>query len=213
MSKARTIADISSKLDDEFTWRKRELIFIYQEIQGCKGDVQVALIRAAIVLLYAHWEGFVKNAAELFLKYVESRKHKIQQVTFNLAALALRKQLDTITETNKYTLRTAALQEILSQLSANVKLTYNTSVSAKSNLNNEVFTEIAHVIGLNVASYTSVSSDIDGLVNYRNKIAHGEYLWMNVAEYKEYSENILQIMSIIKTDIENSCVTKSYLIP
>jgi len=163
------------------------------------------------VLLYAHWEGFIKRSAESFLEYVERKNHHINEITFNLAALSLRKQLDMIKATNKYSKRTESLQEIQNSLSNNAILSYNVAISAKSNLNNNVFLEIAHILGLNISFYEVHASDINDLVDDRNKIAHGEDHWITMRSYKEREERILKIMTDIKTDIENNCALKSYL--
>ncbi|MEX6396638.1 MAE_28990/MAE_18760 family HEPN-like nuclease [Providencia hangzhouensis] len=53
-----------------FIWRKHEISSINGQILGARKSVRTTLIRAAITLMYAHWEGHVKKAAEVYLTYL-----------------------------------------------------------------------------------------------------------------------------------------------
>ena len=51
-------------------WRRRELISIKQSIQDSRSHEETLLCRVAVVFSYAHWEGFVKDAATAYVSYV-----------------------------------------------------------------------------------------------------------------------------------------------
>lgn len=63
-------------LDNDLAWRIKELSIIKNKIPQAKNNEQEALIRAGVTILYAHWEGFVKNAAECYLNFVSLRRLK-----------------------------------------------------------------------------------------------------------------------------------------
>lgn len=72
--KIRTIEELQNRLDDDFAWRRKELTVIYTNVSSSKQNQLNTNIRIGVVMLYAHWEGFIKNAAELYLIYVSSKK-------------------------------------------------------------------------------------------------------------------------------------------
>ncbi len=71
MRKIRSLTNLADALAAEFAWRKKELhglktIVIANE----KTHNRDLCIRAAVTLLYAHWEGSVKQAAGYYLEFV-----------------------------------------------------------------------------------------------------------------------------------------------
>uniref|UniRef100_UPI0004A3AE3E MAE_28990/MAE_18760 family HEPN-like nuclease n=1 Tax=Vibrio parahaemolyticus TaxID=670 RepID=UPI0004A3AE3E len=70
MSKIRTVEALVDKLDKELSWRRLEISAIKTGIRKAKGNVCKAYIRSAIPLVYAHWEGFIKESASLYLEFV-----------------------------------------------------------------------------------------------------------------------------------------------
>ena len=61
---------LESSVERDLLWRKREISHIYLQIQAAEGDIQIALLRAALVMLYAHWEGFIKNTTEQYINFI-----------------------------------------------------------------------------------------------------------------------------------------------
>ncbi|WP_219238112.1 MAE_28990/MAE_18760 family HEPN-like nuclease [Stakelama flava] len=45
------------------------------------GQKSKAFTRAGVGLLYAHWEGFVKRSAELYVEYISNRGLKYKNLT------------------------------------------------------------------------------------------------------------------------------------
>ena len=72
--KIRTARQLRVALSAELIWRKKELATIRSLIRSKKWttDQRNAIIRSAITVLYAHWEGFVKAAASAYLEFVSS---------------------------------------------------------------------------------------------------------------------------------------------
>lgn len=54
-----TVEDLVTKIDEDLSWRKKELYFIKTQIPKDKSPKQSAYLRLAIPLLYAHWEGLL----------------------------------------------------------------------------------------------------------------------------------------------------------
>ncbi|MGB3758923.1 MAG: MAE_28990/MAE_18760 family HEPN-like nuclease [Rivularia sp. (in: cyanobacteria)] len=87
--KLRTAEQLSDKLSDELAWRKKELSEVKSLVETkfslSKHD---ALIRSGICLLYAHWEGFVKLAANSYLEYVRMQKLCYKDLSSNFLAFS-----------------------------------------------------------------------------------------------------------------------------
>jgi hypothetical protein len=72
MKPPRTAYQLQQKLDKDFAWRLQEIASIRKSIHSASGRNQVALLRAAVPLLYAHWEGFIKTASFGYAGYISS---------------------------------------------------------------------------------------------------------------------------------------------
>ena len=67
----KKITDFSDQLYHELAWRKKELSTLRFSLNQVTDEQQIESIsRASIVMLYAHWEGFIKAAARSYLKHV-----------------------------------------------------------------------------------------------------------------------------------------------
>jgi hypothetical protein len=206
--KIPTSTELSEFLTRELTWRKRELLSLSLLIQKAKGYDKNTLIRAGIVMLYAHWEGYVKNAAEAYIDYI-NRRHLIHSyVQDNFAAASLKNFLSRLKTTNKYSLITSCYSEIKSH--HNKKVSISTNIDTKSNLRKEAFGEILHLLGIPLNGFETSLSFINTLVDDRNYIAHGEYLPITESKYKEIERKTLELIKMFKTDIENSCVLEKF---
>ena len=62
MTNVRTTTLLQQAMSEEFTWRKKELHNIKSLVRDNeKTHLKDMCVRAAVTMLYAHWEGFVKK--------------------------------------------------------------------------------------------------------------------------------------------------------
>lgn len=73
MSKIRTIDQLQTILDGEFSWRLKEIANLKIVVRSSDKLSRNTAVRAAIPLLYGHWEGFIKNASTHYLDYVNGQ--------------------------------------------------------------------------------------------------------------------------------------------
>ena len=78
--KIRTENDLQDAIDSELAWRKRELSAVRSNIASARKFAKDTAIRAGIALLYAHWEGSIKNVAAYYLEYVATLKLPYRQL-------------------------------------------------------------------------------------------------------------------------------------
>ncbi|MEG4421357.1 MAE_28990/MAE_18760 family HEPN-like nuclease [Microcoleus sp. LAD1_D5] len=211
--KNRTLLDLQDNLDEDFGWRIKELSLLKSKIPNTpnRDALQDALIRAGIAMLYAHWEGFVKCAAENYLNYVSLKKFRHAQLESCFVALCLKNKINEMDNTNKFDLQTAAVDFMLQQLNERANIPYEGIIQTKSNLSFIVFRDICTVIGIDYKKYQLRETLIDKqLLQVRNTIAHGKYLSMNFNEYQNVYDTVIATMREIKDDIMNAAATEKF---
>lgn len=72
--KIRTLNDLQDMIDAEMAWRKKELYALKSNIQSSRAFAKETALRSGIALLYAHWEGAIKNIAYYYLIFVSYQK-------------------------------------------------------------------------------------------------------------------------------------------
>ena len=203
--KLRTLDNLQDRLDQEFGWRIKEIAEIKLALKSSRGLREATLIRAGIPLLYAHWEGFVKSAAEAYIGFIALKRLSLGDLASNFVALAARTYLEELTRSNRTKLHIDAVQFLRTQMASRAELRYNTKINTHSNLNSDVFEDIATTIGIDQARYHSRYNFLDSsLLARRNSIAHGEHLDLDIDAYSDLSDGVVTLLRWVKTDIQNS---------
>lgn len=213
MNKIRTVDDLSRRLYDNFTWRREELSALKNLIttKNFSPSKHNALLRSGITILYAHWEGYIKESGTCYLEFVSRRQLLYCDLKSNFVAIAMKEKLKDAQETNKATIFAEAAEFILHRASEQSKIPYEGIVSTGSNLSSSILREIICLLGLDYSFFESKENLIDERLLYRrNVIAHGEYISLDRDEYFELQEQVLLMMEDFRTQIENNAVAESY---
>jgi hypothetical protein len=208
----RTEEQLSDRLAKDLTWRKKELSAMKSliEAKNVSDQRHKVLLRSGVCILYSHWEGFVKLAANSYLEYVISKKLTYQELSSNFLALAMKEKLKEAKETHKPSLYIPVCEFFLSELNHRSILPKNV-ISTGSNLSSEILKEITYILGIDFSIYSTKSRVIDTqLLKTRNEIAHGEDSVFDRAEYLEVHREILEMLDIFCTQIENAASQKQF---
>ena len=204
--KIRTENDLQDAIDSELAWRKRELSAVRSNIASARKFAKDTAIRAGIALLYAHWEGSIKNVAAYYLEYVATLKLPYRQLKPNFLAIALKYDLKSFEESNKATVHTNIVRSVIP---------VEGIIKTNSNLNSEIFVEIMATLGLEHSEYESSFKLIDTvLLQKRNMIAHGEHLEtldLDEDRYYEIHDKILGLIQMFANQVSNAVSLKLYL--
>jgi len=207
--KVRTINELQDKLDNEIQWRKRELLdykFIVEKNKTSSSIVP--LIRGGIALGYAHWEGFVKNSASIYVSYISTKKIPLDKMKLNFLALTYMKKIN---KGNNIEECISLMQEVLSSNQKICKIYDKDIIDTRSNLKYHVLNDILTSLGFEKHFFSSKESFIDKkLVEPRNDIAHGTYRDVDYEDFKIVHENVIPLMEYFKTLIENSVSQEDY---
>lgn len=201
-------------IQNDFTWRDKELKLIYQIIPKDKNEKQSAFIRAAIPILYAHWEGFIKKSSEFYLEYVayySSKYLKYNQLLPQFITLSLNSALNK-TEVKNIIDKTEIIKYLLSNLNSTPIIPTKNIIQTKSNLTYFVFKEIMFILNIDDAKFIKHQALIDDLVENRNNIAHGNqnHKLIDFNTYENTYNDILSLMRLFKTEVENSALLQGF---
>lgn len=210
MARIRTLDQLQDALDKEMAWRVKE-IGTFRVGSKTNGDQRKPLIRAGIALLYAHWEGFIKCASEMYLEFVESRGLKYNELKTCFSVFGLKGKLDTLSDAKKSEANIAAIDFIMAELGSTAKLQISSAIRTDSNLTSKVFKNIAKSLDISTGPYETKFNLIDtSLVDRRNKVAHGEFLEVGGQDFGKLIDEILHLMRTYKTDLENAASRQTF---
>ena len=210
----RTVEQLSDKLAEDLIWRKRELSEVKSlvEQRSISSQRHNALIRSGLVILYAHWEGFVKSASSSYLEYVSMQRLRYEQLSSNFLALAMKMKLSEARGTNKPSLYIPVCNFFLFELSQRCSLPYKDVISTASNLSSEILREITYSLGIDFSPYSTKSVLIDiKLLGSRNNIAHGNNLLVDREKYLELHFEVINMLDLFRNQIENAAISKSFM--
>ena len=207
----RSLIQLIEFLNDDLAWRKRELTTVNFMLERSRHHQRSPLLRAAICLLYAHWEGFVKTAATGYISFVATRGLRYRDLTSNFVALGLRPKIREAGQSNRPSVHTSMVERLLSDLSDNAELDWRNSVNTRSNLNADTLREVLALLGLNDVSYLSKGQLLDEkLLANRNRVAHGERVEIDPSDYDLLHSEIIQLADWFSTDVQNAAATGQY---
>jgi len=209
----RTRSELTDRLDEDLALRKVELSAVKGEVDTAREERRSALIRAGVALLYAHWEGFVKQAATLYLNYVSMQGLRYDELAANFLGVAIKRALDEAADTKKAKTYTRVAHVFGSSLHQRAKLPYDV-VDTQSNLSVDVFTNILCLLGLQRDPYAPQEKPLIGrLLHLRNNIAHGRWMKVDEEEYQQLHQGIMNLLNLFRNDIDNATLTAAYRRP
>lgn len=224
-----SLSQLWTEIENEQSWRFDEIRFFQNRLAEIKSEEDREKYRKALVLiLYSHFEGFCKFAFLHYIKAVNEEKVKADEVNTSLAATALADLFDALRNTNKksdFFCRTLPDDTHLHRFSRdrefleNINEVYekNIQISEKvvdteSNLKPVILQKILFRLGFQHNKFDNLKDKISKLLNYRNKIAHGESkAGIPGKTYEELRENVYSIMNEVKRDIMDALINKEYL--
>lgn len=212
--KIRSLYELEEALDQDLAWRKHEIITITGQVTSSRKSAKITLMRAAIALMYSHWEGHVKNASEIYLAYLNSISPKYIDMKDNFKHISLRSKFDEGFSIKDYSSQKEIYEYILFGLNCNFSVNEKHIVKTNSNLKSEVFINIMEQLGLEFTDLELKSNFIDQvLLNNRNCIAHGERLNDQdiTNAYENIKNEIIDMLEIVNRTIRNAACNREYL--
>lgn len=76
MGNLRTLDGFEAHLTEDLKWREAELDTWFRFVRKARQHERSGLLRGGVTLLYAHWEGYIKEAARAYLEHVSRKGSK-----------------------------------------------------------------------------------------------------------------------------------------
>ena len=211
MSKPFTEDDLANQLNQDITWRIKEISDIKTAVRSADGAAKPALLRAMVTISYAHWEGHIRFSAQKFLFHIALRR-----IYFS----ALDRQfirnhfLPRLADLHRKSLEERgnfidAVQSAGGERYAKVN---ERLIDTRANLSSHVLTEICQVCGVDPKLFAPRETFIDVfLLKRRNSVAHGEDTLIGFEELDELANGTIEIMRIFSNELQTSAYLRRYM--
>ncbi len=211
--KVRSKEELVDRLTAYSGKRKRELVSLDQLLSRGRMRERIIARRAAIVFSYAHWEGFVKDAATAYVQYVAFRMVSLEKLTSNFQAISCRNHvLKASKATKRIEPHIKVVLRLTDMISEPAEIAPKSAIDTESNLSWDVFENICRIIGIDYSSYwPQYGPFMDDLFQNRCAIAHGEFLKPDEEYAKKSIRFTLDAIDWFKTDILNALQSDAYL--
>jgi len=203
------IETIAENLDQrrlEFTKLRRVLL------NYIGTPIEPAVIRMGIPMIYALWEGYIKEVCQLYLEYIEANVPCIVDLQPAILGYMWTSELRSLTGGLNFARKTAVASLALGSASAPVAF-HNTEkeIDTKSNLKYSVLEDIANHLCLDISALTTWKFHLNALVNLRNNIAHGSRpTSLSYADFDEYSCNMVALMEAFEQVLCNAVNNRAF---
>ena len=207
----RDESELTDYLDRDMSWRRRELTTLSHMVTRERRHVQTVVIRAGVCLLYAHWEGFIRTAAQGYLEYVANRRLRYRELRRNFLVIGMRSRIQRTLEQRSTAANVALVDAILDADTERMPSSIGNVIDTKSNLDSRILNEILLTVGFETSGYLSRERLLDvRLLGNRNKVAHGEQLDIDASDYVDLHGTVIDLMNRFKNDVENAVSARSY---
>ena len=214
MSNLKDCDKLVDKIDDELSWRKKELTQLRFIVSRASNENELTILRSSIVLLYAHWEGLVKRLLTLYLEHIVAQGLHNYELKSNFYAMSLSSEFEQFKKTGKASCYIKLTNTILNSTYDVPQIKCDRIIDTKSNLNSDLFKELMNLLDLDPSIHDTSFNLIDErLLARRNGIAHGENrkrFPLDKDEYYDIHTRIVQIMDDLATQIKDAAENKSY---
>jgi len=222
------ISDIYAEVEAEYAWRQDEIRFFQNQSTNAPENKQDQFRRVLILLLYAHFEGFCKFALILYVNNVNAANIKCGEANHAIAAASLADLFKTLRNPDKKCAefqralpddtelhQFARHREFIEQSARFEDRLVNipeTLVDTESNLKPTVLRKNLYRLGFPHEQLRHVEGDINKLLNYRNKIAHGaSTAGIEYQEYLDLRDAAFRIMDEVKRMVLEAIQNRHYL--
>lgn len=162
---------LESELTDDLAWRKSEINRLFQiaEIPSDEENerVHTAILKSLTLLIYSHWEGYVKRSSLAYLEFIVRQEIVLNSLNPNFHVISLKKSIKkvanahpqngksiiNITEVIKHLTEVEEIKVknffIKTNFNNPEKQKDNSFIDTGSNLNKESYKKILETIGIN----------------------------------------------------------------
>ncbi|WP_143684719.1 MAE_28990/MAE_18760 family HEPN-like nuclease [Variovorax sp. KK3] len=212
-----SLEGFQAKLTRDLSWRKKEISDFRVAVSGVTDSIY--LCRAGLVLICAHWEGFLRRSVELYIEHVFAKKLKIKELNPAFVALAYFSDVKKASESNypgsaDTHVRLAERirrgnEEICDIPGWTARTEGNPGSDVVERLLSSVGVDIK--IGLDDATWGATRVFInEQIVADRNRVAHGEGTPVSKEQFLERSQRLLDLLDALNNVLFDAAENERY---
>ena len=220
--KSRPDEKLIFELTTALSNRKKEITDFYMYIQGCQSSgIAEILNKSFILLLYAHWEGFIKEYTIKYFSFIISQKLVLSKLTENFLLIYLKSLLKTY-KVDKNIFQEKKILDLVSKGSKfKIKIDEyfeKYTVGSENNLKFKNYKNICTILNYSLIDETNVfETNLEKLVHNRNSIAHTglkakENTYSDILDIEIMKNLIVGEMENFHSFIEKNVVNREYLV-
>lgn len=223
------ISELWSEIEEDLSWRLNELRFFQNQLAALTSEQDRERFRRALVLLlYAHFEGYCKFALTLYVNSINRSGITCADATFAIAAASLSDLFKALRNPEK------KIPEFRNSLPDDAKLhqfgrerefvertaefglrpvkVADDVVDTESNLKPVVLRKNLYRLGFPPDQFAGHEGSINQLLEYRNKISHGEMqAGLSRNKYDTLRAAVYEVMNEMKLHVMKAIQDRSYL--
>jgi hypothetical protein len=208
-------AQLSLLLDRNLAWRKRELTHLKLMADSSASPTSDMLRRAGTAMMYAHWEGFVKDASKFYVSYLADSPVDPAKIKSCFVAIMLYSDIIQAGQARKKSVHARLVEQlrVLDAPPAKMRRMPTKGVfSTRSNLKGAALREITATLGLDYSSFVLKETPvINKLVDHRNTIAHGGGMPIPSSDYNALHSEVIVLLDTYRDLIQDAADNDKHL--
>jgi len=222
------IEEFEEALEKNLGWRKKEVSDLWLICQ--EKNVEV-ILKSFLLVLYAHWEGFIKEGSKSYLIFVSENKLKHKQLSLNFKAITLKGVINSCMKDNESLSLSNELQlleKLITKEEAKFSLPKDilndkdkSFINTKSNLTPKILRGFCNTLGIEYKTCLEAKECYlnQQLINNRNAIGHGSQIDLSsvndfdldLKSLEKLKDIIFAIIDSFKNDLLEYATEKYYL--
>ncbi|SRR6266508_2367191 len=215
---AATLEELGDDLDANLQWRRLELAALRSEIERLNAYTQDrplgrSLLRAGVALLYAHWEGFTKEACQAYLDFVARRRLKVGELSDAFVLLTVRRLARRMSDGDDVGTK-LLLKHVRKGTEMRPSIPRHNIVEPVGNLRHGVLAAIFDQLGLPMGALDTKGQLVDrALCDARNDIAHGRASFPSKMDFLTLHHEVIAMMETVRDIVLASAKEAGYRAP
>lgn len=211
--------ELQDKIQRELAWRKREIYDLRVSARK-SGEGRGFVFRSGLVLLCAHWEGFLKKVVDLYVSHVFSQDVKLKELKPCFVSIAYYLDIATAAESSFPGSR-GHHEKLANRIKETIDFPPTGAqwkAGTEGNPSSEVLRRLMRSIGLDEflgmdeAAWSASRVFIDEhIVRDRNNIAHGGGLPISKAELISRIDRVVGLFELVFVTVMDAAGGRSYL--
>lgn len=193
-----SLQEIAENLDK----RRLEITNIRRLILNYKGKpLETTIVSMGIALLYANWEGYVREICQLYLEYIEKAGYCTRELNADMLGYLWTTALKPLTGGLNIDKKRAIAELALNSMGDTVHFSDNErNINVKSNLSFDVLSDLATQLCINDSSLVPYKHHLNSMVNLRNNIAHGSTpRSLTYKDFEQHANCLINLMEKFET--------------